>query len=179
MLKLYPETIEAQSLTIKTFTCNNLSLWNCTWIPTKCLMHSICSFSYSLTVSTSELRGGGLAPWNRFKPYSKIFLLTVPWRYFFCGSFVFLCLVCVKLSRPLIAALWSLAGKGLTYWLSFVMFVFLSLSHLVSWVRCGTWLYRFLIFAAFLTFLTTTFLCFLTAFGYSSHPFMNPNIFLL
>ena len=50
----------------------------------------------------------------------------------------YLCLVFVKLSRPLIAALWSLAGKGLTYWLSFVMFVFLSLSHLVSWVRCGT-----------------------------------------
>ena len=27
--------------------------------------------------------------------------------------------------------------------------VFLSLSHVVSWVRCGTWLYRFLIFAPF------------------------------
>ena len=33
-----------------------------------------------------------------------------------------------------------------------VMFaVFLLLSHVVSWVRCGTWLYRFLIFASFLT----------------------------
>ena len=29
--------------------------------------------------------------------------------------------------------------------------VFLSLSHVVSWVRCGTWLYRFLIFASLLT----------------------------
>ena len=29
--------------------------------------------------------------------------------------------------------------------------VFLLLSHVVSWVRCGTWLYRFLIFASFLT----------------------------
>ena len=29
-----------------------------------------------------------LAPRNRFKPSSKIFLLTVPRRYFFCGSFV-------------------------------------------------------------------------------------------
>ena len=28
----------------------------------------------------------------------------------------------VKLLRPFIAALWSLAGKGLTNWLSFVMF---------------------------------------------------------
>ena len=32
-----------------------------------------------------------------------------------------------------------------------VMFiVFLLLSHVVSWVRCGTWLYHFLIFAVFL-----------------------------
>ena len=31
--------------------------------------------------------------------------------------------------------------------------VFLSLSHVVSWIRCGTWLYRFLILAAFLTLL--------------------------
>ena len=35
------------------------------------------------------------------------------------------------------SALWSPAGKGLTFWLSFVMFnVFLLLSHVVSWVRC-------------------------------------------
>ena len=32
------------------------------------------------------------------------------------------------------------------------LIVFLSLSHVVSWVRCGTWLYRFLIFATFLSF---------------------------
>ena len=37
----------------------------------------------------------GLAPWNRLKPPSKIFLLTVPRRYFFCGSFIlFLSCVC-------------------------------------------------------------------------------------
>ena len=34
----------------------------------------------------------------------------------------YLCLVFVKLSRPIIAALVSVTGKGLTYWLSFVMF---------------------------------------------------------
>ena len=34
----------------------------------------------------------------------------------------YLCLVFVMLLRPFIAALWSLAGKGLTSWLSFVMF---------------------------------------------------------
>ena len=50
----------------------------------------------------------------------------------------YLCLVFVMLSRLFIAALWSPAGKGLTSWLSFVMFVFLSLSHLVSWGRRGT-----------------------------------------
>ena len=37
------------------------------------------------------------------------------------------------------AALLSPAGKGLTSWLLLVMFiVFLLLSHLVSWVKCGT-----------------------------------------
>ena len=57
------------------------------------------------------------------------------------------------LSRLFIAALWSPAGKGLTYWLLFVMFiVILLLSHVVSWVRCATELYRFLIFAPLLTF---------------------------
>ena len=65
----------------------------------------------------------------------------------------YLCLVFVKLLRPFIAALLSLAGKGRNYWLLFVMFsCVLSLSHVVSWVRCGIWLYRFLIFAAFLAF---------------------------
>ena len=51
----------------------------------------------------------------------------------------YLCLVFVKLLRPFNPALWSLAGKGLTYWLSFVMFnCVLSLSHVVSWVRYCT-----------------------------------------
>ena len=37
-----------------------------------------------------------------------------------------------------IAGLWSPAGIGLTSWLLLVMLiVFLSLSHVVSWVRCG------------------------------------------
>ena len=51
----------------------------------------------------------------------------------------YVCLVFVMLSRLFIVALWSLAGKGLTSWLLFVMLtVFLSLSHVVSWVRRGT-----------------------------------------
>ena len=50
-----------------------------------------------------------------------------------------LCLVFVMLSCLFIVALCSPAGKGLTSWLSFVMLVvFLSLPHVVPWVRCGT-----------------------------------------
>ena len=59
-------------------------------------------------------------------------LLTVPRRYFFCGSFMFLfCLVFAMFcARLFICALWSPAGKGLTSWLSFVLSsVSLSLSH--------------------------------------------------
>ena len=58
--------------------------------------------------------------------------LTVPRRYFFCGSFMFLfCLVFAMFcARLFICALWSPAGKGLTSWLSFVVSsVSLSLSH--------------------------------------------------
>ena len=51
----------------------------------------------------------------------------------------FLCLVFLMLSRLFIAALWLPVGKGLTSWLLLVMFiVFLLLSHMVFWVRCGT-----------------------------------------
>ena len=100
--------------------------------------------------STSELRVR-LAPWNRFKPSSKIFLLTVSRWYFFCGSFMFfsvLCLLC--LSRVcLFVPCGHLLGKG---WLSFVVSncEFITFP-LVTWVRCGTWLYWFLIFAPLLT----------------------------
>ena len=51
----------------------------------------------------------------------------------------YFCLVIVMFLRMFNAALWSPAGKGLTSWLLFVMFiVVLLLSHVVSWVRCGT-----------------------------------------
>ena len=62
----------------------------------------------------------------------SISLLTVPRRYFFCGSFMFLfCLVFAMFcARLFICALWSPAGKGLTSWLSFVVSsLSLSLSH--------------------------------------------------
>ena len=54
--------------------------------------------------------------------------------YLFCV----LCLVCVCV-RLFICALWSPALKGLTSWLSFVVYnsEFVTVL-LVSWVRCGT-----------------------------------------
>ena len=57
----------------------------------------------------------------------------------FVDQLCYLCLVIVMLLRLFIAALWSPAGKGLTSWLLFVMFIaVLLLSHVVSWVRCGS-----------------------------------------
>ena len=52
---------------------------------------------------------------------------------------MFLCRVFLVRLHLFIAAMRSTAGKGQTSWLLFVMFiVFLLLSHVVSWVRCGT-----------------------------------------
>ena len=67
--------------------------------------------------------------------------------------FSVLCLLCLC-ARLFICALWSPAGKGLTSWLSFVVYncEFVTFP-LVSWVRYGTWSYRFLIFSPLLTFL--------------------------
>ena len=75
---------------------------------------------------------------------------------FLVDHLCYLCLVFVMLLRLFIAALWSPAGKGLTSCL-WCLSVFLSLSHVVSWVRCGTWLYRFLIFATFLSLISISY----------------------
>ena len=105
--------------------------------------------------STSELRVG-LAPWNRFKPSSKIFY----WPFqgstssmellCFFSAFVLGLPLCASAYLCLVATCW----ERLTSWLSFVVYncEFVTFP-LVSWVRCDTWLYRFLIFAPFLTFL--------------------------
>ena len=100
------------------------------------------------------------APLNRFKPSSKIFLLTIPRQCFFCEYFMlilscFVILSCTSVCLCLVVCLYVLCGhllgKGwplgsrLWFYCEFVTF------PLVSWVRCGTWLYRFLIFAPLLT----------------------------
>ena len=115
--------------------------------------------------STSELRVR-LAPWNQFKPSSKIFYWLFQGGTSFVDLLCFcsvLCLLCLC-ARLFICALWSPAGKGLTSWLSFVVsYCEFVTFPLVSWVRCGTWLYRFLIFAPLLTgvllVFRTTFYC--------------------
>ena len=71
-------------------------------------------------------------------------------------SYDHLCYFCLVLlcfhACLFVDALWSPAGKGLTSWLSFVMsYCDVVTFPLVSWVRCGAWLYRFLIFALFFT----------------------------
>ena len=117
------------------------------------------SFSIHLAIGLIKLYNSGwrvrLAPLNRFKPSSKIFYWLFQGGTSFVDLFMFffsvLCLLCLC-ERLFICALWSPAGKGLISWLSFVVsnceFVTFPL---VSWVRCGTWLYRFLIFAPLLT----------------------------
>ena len=103
------------------------------------------------------IKGEVGAPWNRFKPSSNIFYWLFQGGISFVDLLCFcsvLCLLCLS-ARLFICALWSPAGKGLTSWLSFVMFSCEFVTFpLVSWVGCGTWLYRFLIFAPLLTFLT-------------------------
>ena len=101
--------------------------------------------------STSELRVR-LARRGKVKPSSKIIVLTVPRRCFFCESFMLFlsCRYCFP-ARLFIDALWSPAGKRLTSWLSFEMSNGEVVTFpLVSWVTCDAWLYRVLIFALFL-----------------------------
>ena len=68
------------------------------------------------------------------------YLLTVPRRYFFCGSFMLfsvLCLLCLC-ARLFLCALWSPAGKGLTSWLSFLVSNCEFVTFPLVWVRCDT-----------------------------------------
>ena len=87
---------------------------------------------------------------------NKECLLTVPMQCFFCGSFLLFvfrdclsyCLISRSVPWSLVVTFW----ERLTSWLScmWCFLVFLSLSHMMSYVRCGIWLYRFLIFAFFI-----------------------------
>ena len=84
------------------------------------------------------------APLNRFKPSSKIFYWPFQGGTSFVDLLCFFCLLFAMLcTRLFICALWSPAGKGLTSWLSVVVSYCESVTFLlVSWVRCGSWLYQ-------------------------------------
>ena len=64
-----------------------------------------------------------------------------------CFMFVFIILSCLFLQLCE-----HLPGADLLALFSVIFLWFLSLSHMVSQVRCGTWLYQSLIFAFFFTF---------------------------
>ena len=83
-------------------------------------------------------------PVKYFTDRSNAVLLLWIFYGFFRLVFAMLC-ACL-----LICVLWSPAGKGLTSWLSFVVsnWEFVTFP-LVSWVKCGSWLYRFLILALY------------------------------
>ena len=51
--------------------------------------------------------------------------------------FCYLCFVFVMFSCLFIVALWPPAGKGLSAILYVMFYCVLSLSHMVSWLRCG------------------------------------------
>ena len=104
---------------------------------------------FFLNQGWSWCRETGLSPPVKyFSDRSKAVLLL--WTFYVFSP---LCLLCLC-ARLFICALWSPAGKGLTSWLSFLVYnrEFVTFP-LVSWVRCGTWLYRFLIFTPLLTLL--------------------------
>ena len=82
--------------------------------------------------------------------------MTVRRRLWIICVIYVLCLSCFRVC--LLLPCGHLLGKdwplGSCLW---CLIVFSSLSHVVSLVRCSTWLYRFLIFAAFLTFIFTAY----------------------
>ena len=98
-------------------------------------------------------QGCGWRHETSLSPPVKIFSLTVPRRCFFCGSFLLymscVCRIVLSDHCCLVATCWHLGSRLRCF------IVFLSLSHVVSWVKCGTPLYQFLIFATFSYFVTS------------------------
>ena len=108
-----------------------------------------CNLNIYVSWSTSELsvrlrRETRLSPPVKyFTSHSKAVLLLWIFYLFFL-SCLLLCIVRVSLLVP--------CENGLTFWLSFVVYYCeFATFPLASWVRCGTWLYRFLFFALLLT----------------------------
>ena len=88
------------------------------------------------------------APLNLFEPSSGIFVLTVPRWFFFCGSFMlflscFVIVSCTSFCWCLVTNCWERADL--------LAVVVMSNCDLVTFPLVA-WLYRFLIFALFLTY---------------------------
>ena len=92
-------------------------------------------------------KGEVVAPWNRFKPSSKIFYWPFQGGASFVDRLCYLCLVFVMLSCASVH--WCLVVTC-----SERADLLAVTFPLVSWGRCGAWLFRSLIFARFLTFIT-------------------------
>ena len=95
--------------------------------------------------------GWGLRSENSLSPPVKYFhrpFQVVDQLCYLCLVFVILCVCSLLPCGHLLGKGWPLGSR---LW---CLIAFLSLSYVVSWVWCGAWLYRFLIFATFLTLLT-------------------------
>ena len=136
------------------FTVESLSLPNLLFISWLILFRRCWSFlqtKYICIMIHIRTKAEVGAPWNWFKPSSKIFLLAVRRRCFFCVSFV-LFLFCLAFVRICLLMACGHLLKGLTSCISFILSNCEVVTFpLVSWVRCGAWLIRFLIFGFFLT----------------------------
>ena len=129
------------------FYCFTLSVFLTSRYPS--LVYSVWLWYFQVILNVCLYKLG-------FKPSSKIFY----WPFqggtsfvdllCFCSVLCLLCL-CASVYMCFVVTCWERADL-----LALVCGVFCEFVTfpLVSWVRCGTWLYRFLIFAPLLTFIT-------------------------
>ena len=91
-----------------------------------------------------------LTSWNQFKPSRKIFYLPLQGGASFVDHLCFCvsCFSCFRVCSMLPCG--HMRGKGWPLGSCWLFIVFLLLFHVVSCARCGTWSYRFQIFAIFL-----------------------------
>ena len=140
-----------------------LRQWFCCWFVVDCCSWCgfcvcsmvcyalLCFFRFALILMLAS----ATSMWKRrldLKVY--YFTLTIPWRCFFCESFLLLMFrVCHAILSSIYCSLvvTCLERADLLAPLYVVIYCVLSLPDWVSWVKCGTWVYRLLIFASFLT----------------------------
>ena len=141
-----------------------LRQWFCCWFVVDCCSwcgFCVCSMvCYALLCVFSRfalilMSTSATSMWERrldLKVY--VFLLTIPWRCFFCGSFL---LLMFRVCHAILSSIYCspvvtcLERADLLAHLYMVIYCVLSLPNGVSWVKCVTWVYRLLIFASFLT----------------------------